>query len=78
MRLLNVSWNKPVIHSAGNDTKFSVKVIPDWAQPPALFEAKSSVYVIKYLTQDKCGYTASCSFNITVYNYSGKSKLFLF
>ena len=73
MRLLNVSWNKPVIHSAGNDTKFSVKVIPDWAQPPALFEAKSSVYVIKYLTQDNCGYTASCSFNITVYNNSGKS-----
>ncbi|CAH3031318.1 unnamed protein product [Pocillopora meandrina] len=73
VRLLNVSWNKPVIHSAGNDTKFSVKVIPDWAQPPALFEAKSSVYVIKYLTQDKCGYTASCSFNITVYNYSASA-----
>lgn len=72
-RLLNVSWNKPVIHSAGNGTKFSVKVIPHWAQPPVLFEAKSSVYVITYLTKDKCGYTASCSFNITVYNTSASA-----
>ncbi|XP_078364185.1 netrin receptor UNC5C-like [Oculina patagonica] len=66
----NVSWNKPLVHNKKNGTKFFVEVFPQWAKPPVTLPARSAVYVIKYMVTHEFGQTASCSFNITVYNGS--------
>ncbi len=68
----NVSWNKPLVHNKKNGTKFFVEVFPQWAKPPVTLPARSAVYVIKYMVTHEFGQTASCSFNITVYNGSCK------
>lgn len=72
----SVSWNKPLVHNRKNGTKFSVEVFPKWAEPPVMLRATSAVYVIKYMVKHEFGQTASCSFNITVYNVSGKFKFY--
>ena len=72
----NVSWNKPLVHNRKNGTKFSVEVFPKWAEPPVMLPATSAVYVIKYMVKHEFGQAASCSFNISVYNDSGKLNFY--
>ena len=73
----NVSWNQPLVRNKKNGTKFSVEVHPHWAKPPLMLRATSAVYVVKYVVKHEFGQTASCSFNITVYNGSCKFKFFV-
>ena len=72
----NISWDKPIVRNKKNDTKFSVEVFPQWAEPPVKLPEESRVYVIKYVVKNEFGQTASCSFNITVRDDSGKCSLF--
>ena len=67
-----VSWNKPRIINKKNGTKFSLEVIPPWAEPPLKLNASSAVYVITYVVKHEFGDMASCSFNLTIYNISGE------
>lgn len=73
----DVSWDEPLVYNKKNDTKFSVEVSPQWAEPPVTLPMDSSMYVVKYVVKNEFGQTASCSFNITVYNDSGKFHSFL-
>ena len=74
---IDVTWDKPIVRNKKSDTKFSVEVFPQqWAEPPVVLPAESSVYVVKYVVKNEFGQTASCSFNITVYNASGKFNIF--
>ena len=68
----NVSWDKPLVRNKKNDTKFSMEVFPQWAEPPVILPEERPIYVIKYVVRNEFGQTASCSFNITVYNDSCK------
>ena len=43
-----------------------------------MLRATSAVYVIKYMVKHEFGQTASCSFNITVYNGSGEFNFYGF
>lgn len=70
----NVSWDKPLVRNKKNGTKFSVEVFPQWAKPPVMLPAESPVFVINYVVKNEFGQTASCSFNITVYNDSCKFR----
>lgn len=74
----NVSWDKPLVRNKENDTKFSVEVFPQWAEPPVIFPKERPMYVIKYMVKNEFGQTASCFFNITVYNDSCKFHIILF
>ena len=74
----NVSWDKPVVRNKKNDTKFSVQVFPQWAEPPVILREESARYVIKYVVKNEFGHTASCSFNITVHSDSSSGKFTFF
>lgn len=67
-----VSWNIP------NGTEDSIQVFPPWAVPPVELVncSENAVYVITYVSREKNGQTANCSFNITVLSDSGEVQLF--